>query len=172
MGRNLSSKKLSTEDQSLWDFLSYNTKNWECLNFTTISPKNSVTLTSMKILKWIPTPFTKPCPKKIWRMLFCPKNELNGTNYVLKFAVITLLRMLPPIFSPELAVMSTRNTIRESQASSKKSLDVQKCYSSVSKHIVVMINRLTSTSLAAKDSMKKHWKRVAIVDQRQSIVKS
>ena len=53
-----------------------------------------------------------------------PKNELNGTSYVLKIALITLLLILPTIFSPELAVMSTRNMIRESRVSSKKNLDV------------------------------------------------
>ena len=74
-------------------------------------------------------------------------------------------------FSPELAVMSTRNKIRESRVSSKKNLDVQKCCVSVAKHIVVMINRLTSTSLAAKDSIKEHWKTV-VMDQCQSIEKS
>ena len=83
-----------------------------------------------------------------------PKNELNGTSYVLKIALITLLIMLPTIFSPELAVMSTRNVIRESQVSSKKNLDVEKCCVSVAKHIVLMINRLTSTSLAAKAQKK------------------
>ena len=62
--------------------------------------------------------------------------------------------MLPTIFSPELAVMSTKNMMRESQVSSKKSLDVQKCCVSVAKHIVFMINRLTTTSLAAKISKK------------------
>ena len=85
--------------------------------------------------------------------------------------MITLLRMLPTIFSPELAVISTRSKIRESRVSSKKSLDVQKCCVSVAKHIVVMINRLTSTSLAAKDSIKEHWKTVAM-DHCQSIEKS
>ena len=75
------------------------------------------------------------------------------------------------IFSQELALMSTRNMIKESQVFSKKSLDVQKCCVSVAKHIVVMINRLTSTSLAAKDSTKEHWKSVAMVDQCQSIAK-
>ena len=74
--------------------------------------------------KWTPTPFSWPCPKIIWKMLFFPRNELNGTRYVLKIALITLLRMLPTIFSPELAVMSTRNRIRESRVSSKKNLDV------------------------------------------------
>ena len=48
---NLSSQKLSTEDQSLWDSLSYSTQNLKCWNFTTISSKNSVTLTSMRNLK-------------------------------------------------------------------------------------------------------------------------
>ena len=78
---------------------------------------------------------------------------------------MTLLRMQPTVFAPELAVMSTKNMIRGSQVSSKKNLGVQKCCVSVAKHIVVMINRLTSTSLAAKDSIKEHWKSVAIVDE-------
>ena len=125
----------------------------------------------MKSLKWIPIPFTEPCPKKIWKMLLFLKNELNGTSYVLKIAMITLLRMLPTIFSPELAVISTRSMIGESRVSSKKSLDVQKCCVSVAKHIVVMINRLTSTSSAAKDSIEEHWKTVAM-DQYQSIERS
>ena len=88
-----------------------------------------------------------------------PEKELNGTSYVLKIALITLLRMLPTICSPEHAVMSTRNMIRESQFSTKKSLDVQKCCVSVAKHIV-MINRLTSTNSAARDSIKELWKTV------------
>ena len=98
------------------------------------------------------------------------ENELNGTSYVLKIPLITLLRMQPSFFSPKLAVMSTRNMIRESRVSSKKSLDVQKVCACVAKHMVVMINRLTRTSLAAKDSLKDHWKAVAM-DQCQSIAK-
>ena len=126
----------------------------------------------MKNLKWIPTRFTQPDPKKIWKMSFFPKNEQNGSSYVLKIALITLLRMQPTIFSPELALMSTRNMIRANRVSSKKSLDVQKCCVSVAKHIVVMISVLTSTSLAAKDSKKEHWKSVAMVVQWQCIAKS
>ena len=34
-----------------------------------------------------------------------------------------------------------------------------------------MINRLTSTSFAAKDSIKEHWKTVVTVDQCRSIAK-
>ena len=34
---------------------------------------------------------------------------------------------------------------------------------SVAKHFVVMMNRLTSKSLAAKDSIREHWKSVAMV---------
>ena len=74
-------------------------------------------------------------------------------------------------FSPELVVMPTRNKIRYSRASSKKNLDVQKCCVSVAKHIVVMISILTSTNLAAKDSIKEHSKNVAMVDQCQNIAK-
>ena len=135
-----------------------------------ISSKTSVTLTSMRNLKWIPTPFTSG--KKIRRMLFFPKKELNGISYVLKIALITLLRMQPTIISPELSVTSTRDMIRERRVSPKKSLDVQKCCVSVAKHIVVMISVLTSTSLAAKDSIKEHWKSAAMVVQWQSIAKS
>ena len=36
--------------------------------------------------------------EKIWKMLFFPKNELNGTSYVLMISLITLLRMIPTIF--------------------------------------------------------------------------
>ena len=73
--------------------------------------------------------------------------------------------------SPELAVMSSRNMIRESRVPSKMSLDVQKCCVSVAKHVVVMISVLTSTSSAAKDSVKEHWKSVAMVDQCQNFAK-
>ena len=62
--------------------------------------------------------------EEIGKMLMFLKNELNRTSYVLKIALITLLLKLPTIFSTELAVMSTRNIIRESRVSSKKNLDV------------------------------------------------
>ena len=73
--------------------------------------------------------------------------------------------------NPKIAVMSTRNMIRESLVSSKKSLDVQKLCACVAKHIAVMRNRLISTSIAAKDSRKEHWKSVVMVDQCQSTAK-
>ena len=78
------------------------------------------------------------------------------------------MRMLPTGFSPELAVMPRRSMIRESRVSSKKSSDVQKCCVPAAKYIVVMVNRLTSTSLATKDSIKEHWKTVTM-DQCQNI---
>ena len=106
---------------------------------------------------------------KNWKMFFFSESELNVTNYILKIALITLLRMLPTIFCTKLAVMSTGNIIRESQVASKKVLDVQKCCVSVVKPFVVKISRLTSTALAAKDSLKEHWKCVTKVDHCQSI---
>ena len=78
--------------------------------------------------------------------------------------------MQPKIFSPELAVLSTREMIRGSRASSMKSLDVEKWCVSVAKHIVVTISRLTDTSVAAKDSIKEHWKTVAM-EQCQGIAR-
>ena len=103
-------------------------------------------------------------------MLFFPTNELNGTSYVLKIALITLLRMLPPFSSPELAVMPTRNIIRESRDYLKKSLDVQKCFACVAKPIVARIEGATSTNSVARDSIKVLWKTVEM-DPSQSIAK-
>ena len=101
-----------------------------------------------------------------------PENELNGTSYVLKNALTTFLRMQPAIFSSEIALMPTKNMIRESRVSSKRSLDVQKCCVSVPRQIVVLINRLTGTSLAASDWIKGYWKNAAMVNQSQNIAKS
>ena len=84
-------------------------------------------------------------------MLFASKNQLNRISYVPKTALITLLQFLSTIFSLELGVMSTRSMIRENRVSSKKSLDVQKYCVSVAKHIVLMINSLTSTKSVAGD---------------------
>ena len=51
--------------------------------------------------------------------------------------------------------MPTRNIIRESGVSSKKSLDIQKCCVSVAKHIVVLINRLTTFKFSSKGLNKR-----------------
>ena len=61
--------------------------------------------------------------------------------------------MQPTIFSPELAVMPTRNMIRESRDYLTKSLDVQKCCACVAKFIVATIERVTGTNLVARDSI-------------------
>ena len=130
--------------------------------------KNFVTLTSMKNLKWIPIHFTYFFPEKVWKMSFFPKIELNGISYLLNVALISLLRVEPAIFSPELAVMPTRKKTRESRASSKKKLDMQKRCVPVAKHTVVMISILTNTSITAKDSIKEPWKRVAMTNVKVS----
>ena len=56
-------------------------------------------------------------------------------------------------FSPELAVMHTRNKIRESRDYLKQSLDVQKC-ACVATPFVPTIERATSTNSVARDSIK------------------
>ena len=48
--------EIEQRTHNCWVF--YNMVNRGCWNFTTISSKSFVTLTSMKNLKWIPTPFT------------------------------------------------------------------------------------------------------------------
>ena len=54
-----------------------------------------------------------------------PKKRAEWDQLRSKDCMMTLLRMQPTIFSQELAVMSTRNMIRESEVSSKKSLGVR-----------------------------------------------
>ena len=78
--------------------------------------------------------------------------------------------MQPTIFSPELAVMPTRNMIREGRDYFKKSLDVQKCCACVAKPIVATIERVTSTNSVARDSQKEFWKTVEM-DPCESIAK-
>ena len=58
-------------------------------------------------------------------------------------------------FFLELAVMPTRNMVRKSRVSSKKSLDVQKCCVSVAKHSVVMISRLTDYKFSSRGLNKR-----------------
>ena len=99
-----------------------------------------------------------------------PKSELNGTKYVLKIALITLLRRLPTIFSSELAVMPTGNMIGNRRDCLKKSLDVQNCYPCVAKPIVATIERVTSKNWVARDSIKELRKTVDMVPC-QSIAK-
>ena len=83
-----------------------------------------------------------------------PENELNGTSYLLKIALITLLWMQPTVFSPELAVMPTRNMIRESRDYIKKRLDVEKGCACVPKPVFATIERVKSTNSVARDSKK------------------
>ena len=78
--------------------------------------------------------------------------------------------MQPTIFSPELAVMSTRNMTRENRVSSKKNLDVQKCCACVANPTVATIERVTSTNSVARDSIKELWKTVEM-DPCKSIAK-
>ena len=127
-----------------------------------------MTLTSIENLKWIPTPFTQPCPKKILKMLLFPKNELKGTIYVQKIALITLLRMQRTIFSSKLAILPTRNMIRKSRVFLLKNSGVQNCCVCVAKPIFATIEKVTSTNSVAGDSIKELWKTVEM-DQCESI---
>ena len=55
---------------------------------------------------------------------------------------------------PELTVMPTRNMVRESRDYLKKSLDLQNCCACAAKPIVATIQRVTSSKLVARDSIK------------------
>ena len=60
-----------------------------------------------------------------------PEKRAEWSQLLSKDCTDNFTRMQLTIFSTELAVMSTRNMIRESRVSSKKRLDVQKCCVSV-----------------------------------------
>ena len=60
-----------------------------------------------------------------------PEKRAQWSQLLSQGCTDNFTRMQLTIFSPELAVMSARNMIRESRVSSKKSLDVQKCCVSV-----------------------------------------
>ena len=62
--------------------------------------------------------------------------------------------------SQEHAVMLTRSMIRESRDCLKKNSGVPKCFACVATPIVATIERVTSTSSLARDSMKELWKTV------------
>ena len=66
--------------------------------------------------------------------------------------------------------MPTRNMIRESRDYSKKSLDVQECCACVAKPIVATIERVTSITSVARESIKELSKTVE-VDPCQNIAK-
>ena len=124
----------------------------------------------MKNLKWLAAPFFWLCPRKIWNTLIFQKNELNGTGYVREIVLIASLRMQQAIFPPEVAVVFTRNMIRESWDCLKKNSGVQKCCVGVAKPIVATMERVKSTNSVAGDSIKDLWKTVEM-DTCQSIAK-
>ena len=76
-------------------------------------------------------------------------NELRSKDYTDNFTVNATDN-----FPPELAVMPTRNMIRESWDYLKKNLDMQKLCACVAKSIVATIKRVTSTNSVARDSKK------------------
>ena len=149
---NLSSQKLSTKNQQLWVSSSYNTQ----------TENVGILLKFLQKILW---------HRQVWRTwngYLLPsiglvrenfggrfsENEMNGIIYVLKTALITLLRLKPTIFSPELAVIPTKIMIRQNWDYLKKRLDVQECCACVAKPIVAKIERVTSTNSVARDTIK------------------
>ena len=108
--------------------------------------------------------------EEILEEVILPENELNGTSYVVKIALIISLPMQRTVFFPELVIMPTRNMIMENWDYFKKNSGVRKCCACAAKHIVVMINRVTTTNSVARESTKELWKTVEM-DPSQSIAK-
>ena len=118
-------------------------------NFTTISSKSFMTLTTMKNLIWAQTPSTCICWKKNWKTFFA-QSETIGMRCVREIAQTVSMSTQQTISFPECVETHTRNLIRGNHVSSRKDLDVQKGCVFAVKGFVAMIERVTSTSSAAK----------------------
>ena len=88
--------------------------------------------------------------KEIWKTVFSLRSEASGMRCVREIAQTPSLPTQHKISCSECVETHTRNTIRGSQVSSRKNSDVQKCCVYAVKRIVAMIERVTSTSFAAK----------------------
>ena len=96
--------------------------------------------------------------------VFLPEKRAEGDQLRSKDCTDDFTANATDTFSPELAAMSTRNMIRESQVSSKKSLGVQKCC--VSSETYCCYDKHTHKhKFSSKGLNKEHWKSVATVDQ-------
>ena len=96
---------------------------------------------------------------------------MNGKQYVREIVQIAPLRMRQATCSQEHVVQLTRSFIRESRDYLKKNLGVPNCCACVSKPIVAKIERVTSITSVARDSIKELWK-TEEMDQCQSIAKN
>ena len=123
---NLSSQKLSTENQSLSDSSFCNMLSSDCWSFIIISLKSFAIPKSMKSLKWIPTLYIWLCRKRTWKILFSQREETNGKQYVSEIVQIASLRMQRAISSQEHVALITRSMIRENRDCLKKNSGVEK----------------------------------------------
>ena len=129
------------------DFLFYIMLNRECWKFTIFSSKTFVTLTSMKSFKLTQTASIWLCRKETWKMKLSLKSETSGIQSALGDCTDP---STANAFFPQCIATHTRNTITGNQVSFGKNLVVQKGCVYAVKRIVAMIERVTSTSLAAK----------------------
>ena len=88
--------------------------------------------------------------------------ETNGKQYVREIVPIASLRLQQVTSSKEHVVLLTRSMIRESWEYLKKNSGVRKCCACVAKTIVATIERVKSTNLVARDSIKELWKTLEI----------
>ena len=88
----------------------------------------------MKNFKWIPTPITQLCPRKILHDVILPEKRAECNQLRSLDCTVDFTANATDNFSPKFAVTSTRNMTRETRVSSKKNLDVQKCCACASKH--------------------------------------
>ena len=112
--------------------------------------KTFVTLTSLKNLKWTQTHSTWLCRKRNSKTLFSLKSKMSGMRRVREIVQTLSLPTQQTISFPECVATDTKNGIRRNQVSLGKILDVHKCCVYAVKRIVARIERVTSTTFAAK----------------------
>ena len=86
--------------------------------------------------------------------VFFPKNETNGTGYILKIALITLLRMQQNFFFLRTCCNANKKHDKREPGLFKEEFRLQKVCACVAKPIGATIERVTSTNSVARDSLK------------------
>ena len=94
------------------------------------------------------------------KILISQRKKTNGNQYVSQIVQIASLRTQQATSSQEQIVLLIRSMIRGSRDCSKKNSAVPKCCVCVPKPFVAKIERLTSITSVARDSIKELWKTV------------
>ena len=107
-----------------------------------------------------------------WNVFLFSKNELNGSNYFLKVALLTLLRVLPTFFSPRTCCNANKKQNKREPGLFKEEFRCAQMLCLCSKTYCCYDKETNTNKFSSRGLNKKHSKSVAMVDQCQSIAKS